>query len=94
MKTLITNTQIIYLGTAVVLQLILLFAFFRKAKFSYDKIADIAKYSLIGIPISIILFFTQQIFFSIYLLLTSFSIFILYMEYVSYARKKDEGYIE
>lgn len=94
MNTIITNTQIIYLGIIVVLQFILLFFFFRKAKFDYDKIANIAKYSLIGIPIGIGSYFFQKFLASLYFILTSLSILGLYIEYVSYRYKKDEGYIE
>ncbi len=76
------------------LQTIAIFIAFRKFYFDYDTIANIAKISLTGIPISFILFFLNLTSFSLYLIITSISILALYMEFVSYARKKDEGYIE
>ncbi len=77
-----------------IVQTIIIFIIFRKFYFNYDKLANITRLSLLGIPLSILLYLLNLKSFSIYFLISSLSILGLYIEFVSYAQKKDEGYIE
>lgn len=88
------QSNIIIFSALLTIQAFAIFLFFRKKSFSYDTIAQIAKYSLIGFPIGISLLIAKQILFGAYSILSSLLILGLYMEYVSFARKKDEGYVE